>query len=710
MAQNTHHILPSARICNPWLSIILALIFAIFLPINSALAQSQNTITLANNGVNISYKIGAEASSPNRIIKLQFLTAPNGAAYYRVLRGGKEIISPSRLGFILANDSKLDLFLGVENSSINSKDETWEQPWGESKYVKNNYTELNVNLREYARQKRGFSVVFRIFDDGVGFRYKFDEQVQLQKLEIVEELTEFNIAEDGTAWWIPGGEYNRYEQLYIKSPIREVGQAHTPITMKTKSGLHLAFHEAGLVDYSALWLRRFEGTKFRANLAPSSIGPKVVRDVPFMTPWRTIRITQSAADLYMSNLELNLNEPNKLGDVSWVKPYKYVGIWWEMHIGKSTWERGEKHGATTQNAKKYIDFAKKHGFYGVLIEGWNIGWESDWFASGDGFDFLKAYPDFDLKEVTDYARQNGIKLIGHHETAGNVAKYDPQMEDAFALYNSVGVDSVKTGYVADAGGIKIGNKPNQHYTWHDGQEMQRHHLKVVETAAKYKISVNPHEPIKDTGLRRTYPNWVSREGARGMEYNAWGDPINPANHEIDLFFTRMLSGPMDYTPGILTLEGVGDRKLNSTMAKQLASYLVIYSPIQMAADLPEVYEANLAPFQFIKDVPTDWESTKVLSGEVGQFVVIARKDRNSADWYLGGITDANARQTQTKLSFLENGASYIAEIYRDAPDSDYRKPTRKNIIIEKRRVNSNSSLAMRMAPGGGFAIRFKRVN
>ncbi len=681
-------------------------IFLILMPSAWASAQEVKSITLNNNGVPIVYKIGAEAYSPNKTLKVQILNAPNGSAYYRVLRNDKEVISPSRLGFILANDSKLDLFLGVVNSQTKTIDETWEQAWGESKLVRNNYTELNVNLSEYARQKRGFAVVFRVFDDGIGFRYAFDEKVKLKKLEIVEELTEFNISEDGTAWWIPGGEFNRYEQLYHKTPLREVGQAHTPMTIKTNSGLYLAFHEAALVDYSAMWLRRFEGTKFRANLSPSPRGAKVTREVPFVTPWRTIRITNSPADLYMSNLELNLNEPNKLGDVSWVKPHKYVGIWWEMHIGKSTWERGEKHGATTANAKRHIDFAAKHGFRGVLIEGWNVGWESDWFASGDGFDFLKAYPDFDLKEVADYARQKGVRIVGHHETAGNVAKYDPQMEDAFALYNSLGVDSVKTGYVADAGGIKIGKEPNTYYTWHDGQEMQRHHLKVVETAAKYKISVNPHEPIKDTGLRRTYPNWVSREGARGMEYNAWGEPINPVHHEIDLVFTRMLSGPMDYTPGILSLVGIGDRKLNSTMAKQLASYLVIYSPIQMVADLPENYEANLGPFQFIKDVPTDWEFTKVIAGEVGQYVVMARKDRNSREWYLGGITDGNMRQTQTSLKFLEPGINYTAEIYRDANDSDYRKETRKNIIIEKRRVNSNTQLPIRMAPGGGFAIRF----
>jgi alpha-glucosidase len=471
--------------------------------------------------------------------------------------------------------------------------------------------------------------------------------------------------------------------------------------------LHIAFHEAALVDYSSMWFRHVEGQKFRANLSPASSGPKVHRVVPFHTPWRSMRITDSAAALYESDLELNLNEPNRLGDVrSWFKPFKYVGIWWEMHLDKSSWSSGPKHGATTANARRYIDFAAKNGFRGVLIEGWNQGWDGDWFANGADFDFTHAYPDFDLEAVAAYAKSKGVHLVGHHETGGNIAVYEPQLEAALDLYQRLGIDGVKTGYVADAAGVQArGADGKLHFEWHDGQVMSRHHLHVVEEAARRHIAVDPHEPIKDTGLRRTWPNWVSREGARGMEYNAWGNPPNPPEHEENLVFTRMLSGPMDFTPGVISLQGK-NQPLQSTLAKQLALYVVIYSPIQMAADLPENYEANPKPFQFIKDVPADWSETRVLNGEVGDFVTMARKDRNSEDWYLGAITDENARTLSVKLDFLKPGRKYRAQLYRDGPSADWKTEGRHDIVIEERAVTAADTLAVSLAPGGGEAVRF----
>jgi len=426
---------------------------------------------------------------------------------------------------------------------------------------------------------------------------------------------------------------------------------------------------------------------------------------PFSTPWRTLRVADSAAALYESNLELNLNEPNKLGDVSWFVPSKYVGVWWEMHLDLSTWATGPRHGATTANTRRYIDFAAKYGFRGVLVEGWNTGWDGQWFGNGNDFNFTQAAPGFDLEGLAAYAKSRGVRLIGHHETGGAVSHYENQLGPALDLYQRLGIDAVKTGYVADAGQIERNAGDGVvRREWHDGQWMSRHHLKVVTEAAARRIAVNPHEPIKDTGLRRTYPNWFAREGARGMEYNAWGNPPNPPEHEANLVFTRMLAGPMDFTPGILSLQGRG-QPLQSTLAKQLALYVVIYSPVQMAADLPENYEQHLDAFQFIRDVPTDWSETRVLNGEVGDFVTIARKDRRSEDWYLGSLTDEHGRELQVQLGFLQPGRVYAAEIYRDGEGADW-KGAPFAFAVDKREVRSSDTLRVRLAPGGGQAIRF----
>jgi alpha-glucosidase len=461
-----------------------------------------------------------------------------------------------------------------------------------------------------------------------------------------------------------------------------------------------------------MWVRKVGGQKLRAQLAPSTRGATVFKQGAFATPWRTLRVTESAAALYESNLELNLNEPNQLGDVSWVQPGKFVGVWWEMHLGKSSWSSGPKHGATTANAKRHIDFAAKHGFRGVLVEGWNIGWNGNWVGSQSAMDHTLAMPDFDLDAVAAHAKAKGVRLVGHHETGGNIARYEQQMDAAYALYAKHGVDTVKSGYVTDAGTAQFANAGDPtgkgtHFGFTESQEGVRHFMKAVQEAAKHRIAIDTHEPVKDTGLRRTYPNWLSREGARGQEFNAWGDPINPVEHEVNLVFTRMLSGPMDYTPGVLSLDGAGGRRLNSTQAKQLALYVVLYSPVQMVPDLIEHYERWPAAFQFIKDVPTDWETTKVVHGEVGEVATIARKDRRSEDWYVGAITDGEARKLTLPLAFLDAGRRYRAEIYRDGDRADYRDARRRfDLAIEQRTVQSTDTLPLNLAPGGGQAIRF----
>ena len=677
------------------------------LPAMRILASTAVTIALAAIGGNTAAETVAEIASPNGALALTVMLDPDGRPGYAISRRGSALIAESRLGFILANAPKLERGFRLASKEKRSADQSWEQPWGERRFVRDRYNELRVRLVEKAPPGRRLDVVFRAHDDGIGFRYEFPEQAALTDVAIVDELTEFAVAEPATAWWIPAGDWNRYEYLYQKTPLAEVGQAHTPMTIRTASGLHVAFHEAALVDYSAMWLRRSgAGQRLKATLSPSADGPRVRRKAPFATPWRTLQIADSAAGLYMSDLILNLNEPNKLGDVSWFKPFKYVGIWWSLHIETESWASGSKHGANTANARRYIDFAAANGFRGVLIEGWNKGWDGNWFADGSEFSFTEPYPDFDIEALAAYARERGVRLIGHHENAGNVARYEQQLGAALDLYQRLGIDSVKTGYVADAGGIRAMDENGKvRYEWHDGQFMSRHHLKVVTEAAKRRIAINPHEPIKDTGLRRTYPNWVSREGARGMEYNAWGEPPNPPEHEANLVFTRMLAGPMDFTPGVLSLTGRGGRKFQSTMAKQLALYVVIYSPIQMAADLPENYERYPGPFQFIKDVPADWSDTRVLNGEVGDYVTIVRKDRNSEDWYLGSVTDETARQLRIALDFLDHERTYTAQVYRDGDDADW-KTRADSIVIESQEVKRDDTLAIALAPGGGQAIRF----
>ena len=655
--------------------------------------------------------LAGTVSSPDGRIVVALETDNDGVPFYTVARDGKPLIAKSTMGFNFTDADPLRRNLQIVSEETASADTRWEQPWGERQWVTDRHNELAVTLAEKDDTPRRITVRLRAFDDGVGFRYEFPEQQEMPIARIADELTEFNIAEDGEAWWIPAGDWNRYEYLYSNTPISAISTAHTPATMKLPDGTHLSFHEAALVDYSGMWLRRMDGTRFRSQLAPSSRGAKVVREGAFTTPWRTIRIADDAAGLVENDLELNLNEPNKLGDVSWFEPAKYIGIWWGMIRGDWTWAQGPNHGATTERARQYIDFAAEHGFRGVLIEGWNWGWDGNWFGNGRDYSFTRPYPDFDLKEVTDYARSKGVHLVGHHETGGNIQVYEAQLEDAMKMNASLGIDVVKTGYVADAGGIISCNADiadpcgAEVFEWHDGQRQVQHHLKVIETAAKYRVAINPHEPVKDTGLRRTYPNWVAREGARGMEYNAWGAFNNPPDHEPTLVYTRMLSGPMDFTPGVLGLVGGGGVPFASTKAKQLGLYLAIYSPIQMAADFVESLAAHPRELEFIKQVPADWAESHLIAGEVGDYAIFARKDRNSEDWYVGGVNDAAARTLDLSFDFLEPGKTYTATIYKDGDGATYETEARHRIAYETRTVRKGDRMSLWLAPGGGAAIR-----
>jgi alpha-glucosidase len=637
------------------------------------------------------------------------LRLDGGTFYYQVSRAGVEVIKPSRLGFTFKEASPLNSGLVLASWELHSFDETWVQPWGEVKEIRNHYNELRVELEESTPNPRRMVVVFRVYDDGLGFRYELPEQVNLAQFEIMDEETEFVLTANHLVWRIPAYNELRYELLYRQLPVHEMKTVHTPLTMETSDGLFLSIHEAALTDYAAMTLTAADENTLLCELGPWFDGVKVRGSTPHQTPWRTIQIAERAGDLITSNLILNLNEPNKLGDVSWVRPGKYVGIWWSMHIGKDTLYPGPWHGATTRKAKRYIDFAAQHGFDGVLVEGWNLGWSEIGKHRGEGFYFTGAYMDFDLEEVTSYAAAKGVKLIGHHETMGGVANYERQMEDAFQLYSDLGVDTVKTGYAGCSRCIRRYDDEGEliGIEWHHGQYMVEHYRRVVETAARYGIMLDVHEPIKDTGIRRTYPNMMTREGARGQEYNAWSwDGGNPPEHTTILPFTRLLSGPMDFTPGIFDLffdEYRPDNRVNTTLAKQLALYVVVYSPLQMAADLPENYEGHPA-FQFIKDVPVDWQVTRVPHAQIGDYVTIARQDRNSDDWYIGSITDEEGRTLEMPLDFLEEGVEYVAEIYADGLDAHWESNP-LSIDISRVLVDSNTVLQIRLAPGGGQAIR-----
>ena len=672
--------------------------------------------------------------SPNGNIQVNVFTLPNGQAAYTVLYLNSVVIDTSTLGFEFTDAPELRDGLEVIKARNRSFSETWEMPWGEQRFVKNTYNEMLVTLKETKKPDRTFDLIFRVYDDGLGFRFHFPKQKGMDKVFLLEENTHFNLTGNHTSWWTPG-DWDIYEHLTNKTSFSKidalskrnhpnlaqtyipVNAVNTPVTMKTQEGLYLSFHEAALINYSGITLQiDAENLSMRSNLVGSENHKhKVEHQVPFSTPWRTIQIAERPGDLIESRLIVNLNEPNKLGDVSWIKPTKYVGIWWEMHLGKSTWDYAAtqdmstyigakphgRHGATTENTKRYIDFAANNNIGAVLVEGWNTGWEN-WIGTDarEGiFDFVTPYPDYDVEEVVLYANERGVRMIMHHETSSAVSTYEQQLDTAYAFMSHFDFGMVKTGYV----GTII---PKGEY--HHGQWMVNHFMRVLQTAAKHRVAVNSHEPIMATGLRRTYPNDVTREGLRGQEFNAWAtDGGNPPHHLPTVAFTRMLAGPIDYTPGIFNIKLKpyrNDNQVNTTLAQQLALYVVIYSPMQMAADLPEYYEGHPA-FQFIRDVGVDWEQTKVLNGEIGEYITIARQERKTLSWFLGSITNEQPRELIIKTNFLKPNKRYTATIYSDGDNAHWDKnPTSYKITTIE--VDNESELLLKLAPGGGTAISF----
>lgn len=658
-------------------------------------------------------------SAPSGKLRAEVLLTEQGQPAYQVFYDDQPIIRTSTLGFDLQGAPPLGAGMSIESHERRTFNESWEMPWGEQREVANHYNELAVTFQETAEPQRLFRLVFRLYDDGLGFRYEFPEQPNMQEAIILDELTQFQLTADHDCWWQPG-DWDIYEHLYNASKVSQIdalskrdhpnlaqtyipyNAVNTPFTLRTAEGLHLSFHEAALTDYADMTLK-VDNTTFllQSGLAGSDrLGYKAKRALPFHTPWRTLQVSETAGGLIESRLILNLNEPNQLGDVSWFKPTKYVGIWWEMHLGKSSWDMASGiHGATTANAKRHIDFAAANNIGAVLVEGWNTGWER-WIGFDDRegvFDFVTPYPDYDIEEVARYAREKGVQIIMHHETSAAPRTYEQQLDTAFALMQRLGMNTVKSGYVG-----KIIPKGEYHH----GQWMVNHYRKVLETAARYQVAVNAHEPIKDTGLRRTLPNEISREGLRGQEFNAWAnDGGNPPGHLPIVAFTRMLAGPIDYTPGIFNIKldpYKPDNQVNTTLAQQLALYVVLYSPVQMAADLLEHYEGNPA-FQFIRDVGVDWEQSKVLNGEVGSYLTIARQERGTDKWFLGSITNADARELKVKLDFLPAGKKYAATLYADGPDAHW-DDNPLNFTISKYLVDANTEMSLRLAPGGGTAL------
>lgn len=657
--------------------------------------------------------ISVFSSCKNAITEVPSLTSPDGKIsvlfelkdgkpIYSVQKEGKIIISPSNLGFVLEGNDSINSDLEIYSITQNSKDETWSQVWGEEVEVRNHYNELIISLKEKDKSKRKFDLVFRAFDDGVGFRYEFPKQKNLSEFKIMTELTEFSMSENDSAWSIPAYKGLYYEELWKKDLLSNKDTITTPVTIETPDGKYLAIHEASLVDYAKMNLFPANGTsKMKVDLTPWADGVKVYAKSPMVTPWRTIILADDLNQLANSRLMLNLNEPSKIKDTSWIQPIKYIGIWWGMHMEKYTWSQGPKHGATTSNVKAYIDFAAEHDIKGVLVEGWNYGWDGDWVADGDKFSFTKPYTDFDIDEISKYAESKGVKLIGHNETGGSTINYERQLDSAYNFYNKYGVTSVKTGYV---------NPLLDKKERHSSQYGVRHYMKVVETAAKYGIMIDAHEPIMPTGLQRTYPNLMTQEGVRGQEYDAWSsDGGNPPEHTCIIPFTRGLAGPMDFTPGTFNFNNpvFPNTRVQTTLAKQLALYVVIYSPLQMASDLPENYVGNPA-FEFIDQVPVEWSESIIVDGKIGDYVVTARKDKHSNNWFVGAITDENARKMMLSFDFLDKDKKYELTIYKDTPNADW-KTNSTAVTIEKYEVDSNTFLELQLAKGGGAALYLREM-
>lgn len=628
-----------------------------------------------------------QAVSPDGKVKITF-SLNNGIPQYAVTYSGKDVILSSPMAFYFKGSEPMNNFSLVDSKTA-SFDETWNTVWGRFSKVRNNYNELLVRLKETSGLQREMSIRFRAFNDGAAFRYEFPDQPNLKNVEIEKEDTRFNFAGDFSSWWIMQ-HFDTDESVFNNTPVSQIKAANTPVTLKG-DGFYVSLHEAALIDYSSMTLVHVDGDKYSlySELVPSADSTvKVKTQTPFQTPWRTIQIAPNAAKLTESNMILNLNDPNVLEDVSWIKPMKYVGIWWGMHLDKYTWPAGPKHGATTENAKMYIDFASKHGIPGMLVEGWNLGWE-EW----KNYNFTQPYPDFDIEEVVRYGKEKGVVLIGHHETGADVTNYEKQMDAAFAYYHKLGVPSVKTGYVG-----AITPKGEYHY----GQWMVNHYMRAVKTAAKYQITLDVHEPIKPTGIERTYPNLLSGEGARGQEWNAWSDG-NPPEHLAVLPYTRFLAGPMDYTPAIFDVlfdKYKKKERVHNTVANQIAIFVAFFSPVQMAADLPENYEGK-PEFAFIEHCPTTWDETIGINGEIGDYFTVAR--RNGDSWYIGSITDENARTLDVPLSFLEQGKKFTLTVYMDGEGADY-ETNPYPVEIKKYIVDGGKVWKAKLARGGGQAI------
>ncbi|MBO9635187.1 MAG: glycoside hydrolase family 97 protein [Chitinophagaceae bacterium] len=670
-------------------------------------------------------------------VSLQFQLSTDGQPLYSLNYDQKPVVRPSVMGFVLKEtDSVLYSDFTVLGTELSAKDETWQPVWGEVSTIRNNYKQMIVHLQQRHAPFRLLDIEFRVFEDGAGFRYVFPHQPKLNYFIVSKELTAFQLTGDHTAFWIPG-DYDTNEYLYNTTHLSEIDNrkavetatdiavrttpdpyaVQTPLMLKSADGLYINIHEAALLNYSAMQLHVDRSSfSLTASLVPDAVGNLAYLHAPASTPWRTIIVSDKAADILNSKLVLNLNEPNILPTTDWIRPMKFAGVWWEMQVGKSTWSISDRadttdtngnlipngrHGANSDNVKRYIDFAAKNGIHGVLIEGWNTGWE-DWFGNWkeEVFDFVTPYPDFNVKELNSYARSKGVELIMHHETSGSATNYDRRMDSAFRFMKENGYHSVKTGYVGRI--IPRGEA-------HDGQWMVNHFERMARKAASYQISFDAHEAMRPTGLHRTFPNWMACEAGRGNEYNAFSTG-SPPEHETILPFTRLIGGPMDYTPGIFKMKGycgyAPDRQMHTTLVKQLALYVTMYSPLQMVADFPEHYEAHDDAFQFIRDVPVDWDDTKVIAAEPGDYVAYARKEKGKENWFIGAITDENSRKMNTPLSFLEKGKQYLATIYADAPGADW-KTNPEAYVIKQFLVDQQTVLKLNLAPGGGAAISIK---
>lgn len=658
-----------------------------------------------------------------KLNNIELLTQVNkeGAFLYSLSYKQKQVLSKSSIGFELEKPKMVLNRFNIIKIDSNTFDQHWVPIWGEEDSIRNHYKEIVYHLKDL--NGLNLDIIFRVFEDGIGLRYAFPKQPNFNYFIVGDEMTEFNLGKDHTAFWIPG-DFDTNEYLYnttklsqvdaLKAAAKEKDIAvtslvndHTvqsPLMLKSDDGLYINIHEAALLNYPAMHLD-LNKNLFRLTtlLVPDAVGNKAYLHTGDHTPWRTVLVSDKAIDLIASRTILNLNDPTTIKKTDWIKPQKFMGVWWEMHINKADWKLSSgKHGARTENVKKYIDFASNHQFDGVLVEGWNVGWE-EWFGNWkeDVFDFVTPYNDYNIKEISNYAKSKNIKLIMHHETSGAVTNYERWMDSAYRFMKEHGINTVKTGYVGKI--IPRGEH-------HDGQWMVNHYTRVAQKTGDYKIMVAAHEPVRPTGLHRTYPNWLANEAARGAEFNNAPTLGITPEHNTILPFTRLMGGPMDYTPGLFhfdlnQFDTSRKQRVLSTLTKQLALYVTMYSPMQMAADLPENYEAHLDAFQFIKNVPVNWSATKVIEAEPGEYLTIARRKKDAKDWYLGSITDEKSRQLVIPLNFLEQGSTYIARIYRDGPNASYDK-NQTDYIIEEKIVNANSKLNIPIAKGGGTAIEF----